>query len=491
MKISACIIAKNEEENLPRLLNSLKGKFDEIVLVDTGSTDKTIEIAKSYGCRVFEKEWNGFADARNYAVEKATGDWIWFFDADMELEEKEYERFKRILSIVKNDNINGIRVIYRNISPDGKVISLSSTVHIHKKLPYLKWVGKIHERLINEKGDVIVPPYPVYVNHYGYSDPDVMKKKIKRNLGLLEEELIYLDIDKNPEEYLIKLFYLAQSYAASLGFYPENLDKTIHYSEKFLNINKEKKVIPQTNIFNKHIYIYLLNGYLNKKDFAKAEKALDEALSIDSKYPDYLYIKGILEKEKGNIKKAVEAFLDFIVVVDRTTSSKNPDLNIISDYSHNIKDLVEEGLLEYPVELDKIKNLWKKEKGIYSGVLLSNIYLKNNNKKEAVKVLNKLYKLYKDPFVGNKLAKIYEEDNPEKAEMLYKDIIKYAPQYAETFYNLALLLSRHKRIEESLSFATEYVKRTKSQKGLLLLYDLLKDSRYKDEAKKLEKIFTL
>ena len=178
-------------------------------------------------------------------------------------------------------------------------------------------------------------------------------------------------------------------------------------------------------------------------------------------------------------------------MVDRITSSKNPDLNVISDYSHNIKDLVEEGLLEYPVELDKIKNLWKKEKGIYLGVLLSNIYLKNNNKKDAVKVLNKLYKLYKDPFVGNKLAKIYEEDNPEKAEMLYKDIIKYAPQYAETFYNLALLLSKHKKIEEALSFATEYVKRTKSQKGLLLLYDILKDSRYKDEAKKLEKIFTL
>lgn len=68
MKVSACIIAKNEEENLPRLLKSLAGKFDDIVLVDTGSTDKTKEIAREYGCRVYEIPWSGFADARNAAV---------------------------------------------------------------------------------------------------------------------------------------------------------------------------------------------------------------------------------------------------------------------------------------------------------------------------------------------------------------------------------------------------------------------------------------
>ncbi len=491
MKISACIIAKNEEENLPRLLESIKEKFDEIILVDTGSTDRTKEIAKEYGCKVYEKEWNGFADARNYAVEKATGDWIWFFDADMELEEKDYQRFKRILSIVGNSKeINGIRVIYRNIDEKGRILSLSSTVHIHRNIPELKWVGKIHERLVNERGDVITPPYPVYVNHYGYGDSQIMKVKIKRNLELLEEEIKELDKDLQTEEYLIKLFYLAQTYSASSNFSAENIRKAVEYCEEFLKINREKKVFDSNNLFLKHIYVYLLNGYINQKNIDKAEEFLSEALNVDSQYPDFHYIKGVLEENRGNTDEAIKSYIEFVRIIDKTYSSKSEDINIISDYSHNIKYLIEDKLPCMIKDTEDIKHIWKKEKGIYMGVLLANVYLRKGEYKEALKILNKTYRLHNEPYVGNKVADIYKNTDIKKAIRILEDIKNKNPNFSKTYYNLSLLYLNEGDTKKALEMCVFYVKRTKDLEGVKLLYKLLKLNGFYNEAKRLEKNFT-
>ena len=82
-KISACLIVKNEEEMLEPCLKSLQGVVDEIIVVDTGSTDGTIDIIKKYDCNLQHFEWiNDFAAARNYAKSFATGDFMLVIDAD-------------------------------------------------------------------------------------------------------------------------------------------------------------------------------------------------------------------------------------------------------------------------------------------------------------------------------------------------------------------------------------------------------------------------
>ena len=84
--ISLCMIVKDEEEFLPGCLESVKEAVDEIIIVDTGSTDRTVEIAKSYGAKVYFHPWeNDFSKARNYSISYATGDWIMYLDADEEL----------------------------------------------------------------------------------------------------------------------------------------------------------------------------------------------------------------------------------------------------------------------------------------------------------------------------------------------------------------------------------------------------------------------
>src|SRR5580692_4366869 len=90
MRLSVVIITFNEEANLGRTLASVQalvadGK-GEIIVVDSGSIDRTVEIAKSFGARVFVEEWKGFAAQKNSAIDKATGDWILSLDADEELE---------------------------------------------------------------------------------------------------------------------------------------------------------------------------------------------------------------------------------------------------------------------------------------------------------------------------------------------------------------------------------------------------------------------
>ena len=83
MKISACVIAKNEERNLPRWLASMRVFVDEMIVVDTGSTDATVEIARAGGAEVYHFDWiNDFAAAKNFALDRASGDWVVFTDAD-------------------------------------------------------------------------------------------------------------------------------------------------------------------------------------------------------------------------------------------------------------------------------------------------------------------------------------------------------------------------------------------------------------------------
>ena len=86
--ISACMIVKNAEELLPQCLESVKDVVDEIIVVDTGSTDKSIEIAESYGAKMYHHPWeNDFSKHRNQSIGYATGDWILWIDADEAVKE--------------------------------------------------------------------------------------------------------------------------------------------------------------------------------------------------------------------------------------------------------------------------------------------------------------------------------------------------------------------------------------------------------------------
>ena len=82
-RLSICLITKNEEAHLARCLESVRGLHDDLVVVDTGSSDRTVDIARAFGARLFEFAWqDDFSRARNFCIEQAAGDWILSLDAD-------------------------------------------------------------------------------------------------------------------------------------------------------------------------------------------------------------------------------------------------------------------------------------------------------------------------------------------------------------------------------------------------------------------------
>src|SRR5207253_10885448 len=103
---SACLIVKNEEKNLPGCLESLRGLFHEIIVIDTGSTDRTVEIARQYGAKDFELNWvDSFSAARNECLRHATRGWIFWMDADDRLDEANRQKLETLLSGLQNEKL--------------------------------------------------------------------------------------------------------------------------------------------------------------------------------------------------------------------------------------------------------------------------------------------------------------------------------------------------------------------------------------------------
>ncbi len=190
IKISACYIVKNEEKTLPRSIDSLKSAVDEIIVVDTGSTDRTIELAESYGAKVIKTTWQeDFSTPRNLAIDNASGDWIIFLDAD---EFFAYpDRVRPAIEKLANETTIIIPRINIDADNNNKEINRNNDLRIFRNVKYLRYRGMIHENLENiEGGDL---PY-VYsgddltIYHTGYS-ATLHEDKYRRNLRILELEV--------------------------------------------------------------------------------------------------------------------------------------------------------------------------------------------------------------------------------------------------------------------------------------------------------------
>ena len=113
--VSLCMIVKNEEENLGKCLKSLQGIVDEMIVVDTGSEDRTVDIAKEFGAKVYDFKWTGdFSEARNYSFSLATCDYIYSADADEELDEDNRQRFIRLKKDIEELDIDIVQMYYCN-----------------------------------------------------------------------------------------------------------------------------------------------------------------------------------------------------------------------------------------------------------------------------------------------------------------------------------------------------------------------------------------
>ncbi|MGL5711462.1 MAG: tetratricopeptide repeat-containing glycosyltransferase family 2 protein [Paraclostridium sp.] len=179
--ISLCMIVKNEEDVIARCINSIKDAIDEIIIVDTGSNDNTIELALSLGAKVYNYKWNDdFGAARNYAFSKATMEYIMWLDADDIIKEKD---LKRILNLKKNfdTDIESVNMRYVvSIDKDGNESYVVKRNRIVKREIGFRWIGFIHEFL-------------AVSNKVLYTDIQIFhqkeKEKTDRNIRIYKEAL--------------------------------------------------------------------------------------------------------------------------------------------------------------------------------------------------------------------------------------------------------------------------------------------------------------
>ena len=153
MQLSVVIITLNEEANIGRTLASVQplvadGK-GEIIVVDSGSTDRTVEIAKSLGAKVSVEEWKGFAAQKNSAIDKATGDWILSLDADEEVEDPLARAIHRILTQYPEAHKNGYWLRRKNLFL-GKWIKHGGFWPDRKLRLFKQATGRVEERLVHE-----------------------------------------------------------------------------------------------------------------------------------------------------------------------------------------------------------------------------------------------------------------------------------------------------------------------------------------------------
>lgn len=190
MKISACYITKNEERNIARSLRSLAAAVDEIIVVDTGSTDKTKEVAASLGACVLEAAWqDDFSAPRNVAVEAASGDWIIFLDADEWFAEPQHVRQAIEEEICSSSELEAMMLQRVNLDDQGREFSRDRSLRIFRNAPWLRYHGKIHENVYSSRGKLRVSyPAGLVLLHDGYRG-DVMQDKIERNLSLMLQEI--------------------------------------------------------------------------------------------------------------------------------------------------------------------------------------------------------------------------------------------------------------------------------------------------------------
>ena len=132
MSMSLCIITKNEEKYLEKCLNSVKNIVDEIIIVDTGSIDKTKETTKKFNAKIYDFKWNdSFSEARNFSISKATKDWILVLDADETISEKDTIKIKNLANknLNKNKGITSYSFIQKTYQNNTKKLKFNYANH--------------------------------------------------------------------------------------------------------------------------------------------------------------------------------------------------------------------------------------------------------------------------------------------------------------------------------------------------------------------------
>lgn len=289
------MIVKNEEQYLFDCLKSVKNIVDEIVIVDTGSNDKTIEIAEKFNAKIYHFDWiDDFSAARNFALSKCTGNWILYLDADERLDKNSVDKIKSLTQTQENV---GYYCTIKNYDSEIQRDHTIRYIRFFRNNPEAKFTGKVHEQITPslEKLNYKFIHSDLLIHHIGYDiSKEGKKQKASRNLKLLLE-----DYKNSKNEYV--LFQIGQSY-----FVLENISDA---KNTFLRLVGSERLSKQLKAES---FCYL--AQISFKEFrnAEAEKFISNAIKLNDTQPFYHLLLSKIHLRFNRIKEAKEELLKSI-----------------------------------------------------------------------------------------------------------------------------------------------------------------------------------
>jgi tetratricopeptide (TPR) repeat protein len=356
--VSACIMVKNEEEMLPECLDSIRDWVDEIIIVDTGSTDRTVEIATSYGAKVYHHPWeNSFSKARNHTLQYATCDWVFIIDAD---ERIFAEDIPNVMQALNQDQFPIVAVSVFNYYPliEDTVTFLPSKRFFRRSLG-LQYSGIVHNQLLVPAGTPTVKT-GIRIKHYGYGlSKERMEAKLARTKALLEKQLA-----DQPDD-AFALFNYAQLHRASPdGFKPENAAIVLKSAGRAIQLTSPD------NPDNRHIYYMCLDQlawthyYLQNYD--EAERCCLQALKTKPGYLDPLLLLGYVTFCKNDPEQSRQYFEKYLTAHAAYNPADETENIILLNLGGRADALFNLGVLA------ELRSDWRAAKEYYTQTLEAN-----------------------------------------------------------------------------------------------------------------------
>lgn len=326
--LSLCMIVKNEEKYLASCLKSLRDVVDEMIIVDTGSTDKTKNIARVFGAKVFDFSWTGdFAVARNHSLDPAEGDWILIMDADEVISPLDHEELRNLVqkdypspaaySIITRNYTNNVSIIGWTPN-DGKYPEetrtgwmISGKVRLFPRRKDVFFVNPVHELVENtlEKAKIPVFNCNIIVHHYGKLDAEKDSQKGEEYylLGKMKYES-----DPTNAKYINEL--------AKQALVLNKIEEAVELWLKLLSLIENKPQSPgyREIALSSHgdpiaeIYSQLATAYLGLDRFDEALSSARKSMKAEVRLHAYLHIYAQCEIIAGSLEKAYAALLEIL-----------------------------------------------------------------------------------------------------------------------------------------------------------------------------------
>ena len=310
--ISLCMIVRDEENSLTVCINSVKDIVDQMVIIDTGSKDKTMQIAKKMGADVYQYKWcDSFAEARNESIKYANGDWILWMDADETLDPRSISELKKITQDKNKDYFYSVKISSRN-NYQSKVIYSAA----HRLFPNglgIRFENRIHEQIYLSAISVGAREKvtEIHILHEGYNlSEEEYKNKLLRNRPLLEK-MVNEDRQNSYAHYT-----LAQNYSGL---------------KKYENAIKHFKIAIQYDTLGKSLTIDALNvmsqAYSYIEEWERAKRYSKQSIKLNPTQSGAYYMLYKCSEKQNNYEDSIE----YLALLLRNTKKLNSQPNNIEN----------------------------------------------------------------------------------------------------------------------------------------------------------------